>query len=638
MCGITGFYNLKGFNGVDPIDDLNKMLASLRHRGPNDEGVWLDQSCGIAFAHTRLAVIDLSSAGRQPMQSQSGRYQIVFNGEIYNHQDVRLELENTGSYAWRGNSDTETLLQAIDVWGLEKSLNKCVGMFALAVWDAKENKLVLARDRMGEKPLYYGWQNELLLFGSELKSIKQHTSFDKEIDRDVVALYLKLGYIPSPFSIWKDIYKLAPGCIISFDPKNRNRNRSAQPRSFWSLEENVFSQNASLFSGSDEQAVDDLDQVLNQSVRQQSIADVSLGAFLSGGIDSSLITAILQSQSSSPVKTFTIGFEEKEFTEADKAKQVAKYLKTEHSEYYVTAESARDVIPSLHEMYDEPFGDPSAIPTYLVSKLTKSKVTVALSGDGGDELFGGYQRYLNRRSIYFARLFGMLPNHFSELFIDRLIRIGSYRGIIPPRQRAQLEMLKELSTAKNLSEYYLRLVSHWSPPPLVYEYKDYVSNPLKQKFCGLHSEIRTMMAIDSGSYLPDCILAKVDRASMAVSLETRVPFLDHRVVEFAWTVPMHMKVRNGQGKWLLRRLLDRYVPRDLIERPKQGFSVPTGDWIKGPLREWTEDLLDMKSIQEQGLLNAKMVQERWNEHQSGRKDWSYSIWVLLMLQAWIRNN
>lgn len=647
MCGITGFFHPNGFNSKEAENTIVAMRNRLVHRGPDDAGVWMDGDAGIALAHRRLSILDLSPAGHQPMVSASGRYVLVFNGEIYNHLDIRRRLDAEGDVVWRGHSDTETLLATIEGWGLDATLKESVGMFALALWDRQDRTLSLARDRMGEKPLYYGWQGKTLLFGSELKALRAHPAFQSEINRDVLPLYLRHGYIPAPWSIWKGIHKLLPGTSVRFAASQLGQ--LPDPIPYWTLTDVIARCQSEPFTGSDKDAVDALERHLSQAIAGQRLADVPLGAFLSGGIDSSTVVALMQAQSAKPVKTFTIGFHEAGYNEATHAKAVASHLGTDHTELYVTEREAREVIPCLSEIYDEPFGDSSAIPTHMVSRLAHEQVTVSLSGDGGDELFGGYKRYFKAENLWrggqripsllrpaaAAALRSSVP-----LLVDALLHPLTHAVGHPIGKSvaAKCSLAANLIECKTQSAYYRAITSQWNPAPVAqpgnaldYGYSD-------EQLSGISEPVQRMMAQDSVTYLPDDILVKVDRAAMAVSLETRVPLLDHRVVELAWRIPYAMKVRDGQGKWLLRQVLYRHVPREMIERPKMGFGVPVDSWLRGPLREWAEDLLHGQQLQQQGYLDHKAVHGRWNQHIKGRHNWRDSLWLVLMWQAWLERN
>lgn len=649
MCGLTGFFSPGGFQHAAASAAVTRMRHTLVHRGPDDAGVWLDGDAGIALAHRRLSILDLSPAGRQPMHSVSGRYALVFNGEIYNHLEIRRRLNTAGlaQTGWRGHSDTETLLAAIEQWGLEQALLECVGMFALALWDRQEWVLALARDRMGEKPLYYGWQDGVLLFGSELKSLRVHPNFRSDVDRDVLPLYLRYGYIPAPWSVWQGIRKLTPGCVVRFRGSDQGALPAPQP--YWTLADAITAGKTDPFRGSDEDVIDALERQLRDAIAGQMMADVPLGAFLSGGIDSSTVVALMQAQSSRPVKTFTIGFSEPGYNEAEHANAVARHLRTEHTELYVDAAQARAVIPELPSMYDEPFGDSSAIPTHLVSQLARQHVAVSLSGDGGDELFGGYGRYFNHKGQRIWRVSRSLPGPIKALAVsliqsgvfsladDALHAIGnSLRRPIGRSLSAKIDLIAALASCQTQEDYYKVMMSQWQPPPVVRQGESCDGRPSAQHLHLLTNPVERMMFTDSLTYLPDDILAKVDRAAMAVSLETRVPMLDHRVVELAWRLPYEMKVRHGQGKWALRQVLYRHVPRALIERPKMGFGVPVDQWLRGPLRDWAEDLLSKDRLKAQGFLDPQPIRRRWQQHVNGQQNWRDSLWLVLMFQAWLQ--
>lgn len=643
MCGIVGFLSPGGLNGAESEAMVRSMAASLAHRGPDDAGTWVDSEAGIALGHRRLAILDLSPRGHQPMVSPGGRFVVILNGEIYNHMDLRSEMNGTG-IVWKGTSDTETLVAGIELWGLESTLRKSVGMFALAVWDRKERKLMLARDRLGEKPLYYGWQGTTLLFGSELKALKTHPDFDANVDRNVIPLYMRYGYIPSPFSIYAGIHKLSPGTFVTIpEPIQGNQPK---PIAYWSLRHAAETGQADPFQGDDDAAADALEACLKRAVALQSIADVPLGAFLSGGVDSSLIVALMQEHSRFPIKTFTIGFRESGYNEAEYAKAVARHLGTEHTEWYVSADDALELIPNLPSIYDEPFGDSSQLPTLLVSQMTRRHVTVSLSGDAGDELFGGYDRYRIAQKVHAA--IGRIPRFARHI-------VGSGLGILPtngvdslmspflsgknqasPGERVR--MLSALMTDESEEKFYRTKISQWKDPhrlvPGATEPLTNLADPTQKLTRG--GLFERMMYHDSMSYLPDDILVKTDRAAMSVGLETRVPMLDHRVVEFAWRLPLHMKVRDGHQKWLLKQVLFRRVPRELIERPKAGFAVPADEWIRGPLREWAEDLLSEQSLRH-GFLNPKIIRRKFHDHLNGRYGAHGSLWPVLMFQAWIRS-
>ncbi len=647
MCGFVGFSRAQS---LDNVNIAKQMCSKIQHRGPDDEGVWLADDSPVVLGHRRLAIVDLSAAGHQPMHSACGRFVIVFNGEIYNHQKLRAELAAEGHVnIWRGHSDTETLLSAFAFWGLERTLQSAVGMFALALWDKQNRELVLARDRMGEKPLYYGWQGDTLLFGSELKALKAHPVFNAQINRNALTLLLRHCYIPAPYSIYQGIQKLKAGQFLRLPLDHIARSKAQQPESYWSFNQMIEQSLQHRFTGSAAEATSALEHVLAQSVRDQMLADVPLGAFLSGGVDSSSIVALMQSQSSRPVKSFTIGFEESGFDEAVCAKDVAKHLGTEHTELYVHSEDAQKVIPLLPAMYCEPFADSSQIPTFLVSQLARQHVTVALSGDGGDELFGGYNRHIAASTVWgrfqkmpgFCRqaASGMLnalpPQKWDRLFELLKPVLPQHFHLAMPGEKAR--KLAEVLAMPDGQHFYRRLTSHWHRPEDVVIGASEPPTLLTDQALWPHTDSleHFMMAMDAQTYMADDILVKVDRAAMAASLETRVPMLDHRVAAFAWQLPLDMKIRDGQGKWLLRQMLYKYVPKELIERPKMGFGIPLDQWLRGPLRDWAEQLLDADLIKGQGYFRVEPIRAMWSQHLSGSHNWQYHLWNILMFQAWL---
>ena len=656
MCGLTGFLDPTYQTRPDQFEVItSKMTASLYHRGPDDSGVWCDVKSGIALGHRRLSVVDLSSKGHQPMHSSCERYCLVYNGELYNHHEIRNELEGLGaSPNWKGNSDTEVILEAISCWGLKAALERFVGMFAFALWDKRDRVICLARDRIGEKPLYYGWLGNIFVFGSELKAIREHPAWCGEINRDTLALFLQYGYIPAPYSIYKNIFKLLPGTFLSLpcqEISDSGKPTSLSPlpaEKYWSARDVAEAGQDETILLSSQGYTDELEKLLKKVIKQQLVADVPVGAFLSGGIDSSAIVALAQVQSSIPVKTFTIGFEEEMFDEAKYAKRVARHLGTDHTEYYVTSNEALEVIPKLPHMYDEPFSDVSQIPTFLIAQLARQHVTVSLSGDGGDELFGGYNRHLWGVSVLkrilnnprwlrkaaFKGLVGISPLAWNKMFkLLGSLFFGKFKQVNPGEK---IHKLAELLKSNSEAEFYLKLTSYWqlasSPAlnwnPLTIPATDSDQGPHLQNFT------EQMMYLDMVSYLPDDIMVKVDRATMAASLESRAPFLDHRVVEYAWKIPLDLKICSGQGKWLLRQVLYKYVPRELIERPKMGFAVPIDSWLRGPLRDWAESLLDVGKLAEDQYLDPVPIRKKWAEHISGKKNWQYHLWAVLMFQAW----
>jgi asparagine synthase (glutamine-hydrolysing) len=677
MCGIAGFFNPNLTNSQDHLSQTVRSMAfAIRHRGPDDAGAWADASTGLALGHARLAILDLSWAGHQPMASASDRYVIAFNGEIYNHLELRAELEQPGVGApgpgspeplatdarivWRGHSDTETLLAAVERWGLEQTLQKCVGMFALALWDRNLGHLILARDRFGEKPLYYGWvgdvagqgdglgQSRTFVFGSELKALRAHPSFKNSISRPALAQYLRFTHVPAPLSIYEGIYKLPPGTWLRVDAAFASKPPSKAidgPVAYWTLVDAV--QKGARAQITDQaEAVDALHHQLSDAVRLQSISDVPLGAFLSGGIDSSTIVALMQAQSSRPIQTFTVGFEEAGFDESPYAAAVAEHLGTDHHALLVTARETLDVIPQLPEMYDEPFADSSQIPTHLVCKAARQHVTVALSGDAGDELFGGYNRYSWGSRIW--NKVGWIPpeqRHWLGVAVQGISvsgwdALGRAFGKDRLGDRAH-KLASRLLSARNLDDVYWSLVTEWPGGDSIVkglaleESLDEMTARRSEPPAALTAPAERMMFRDALTYLPDDILCKVDRAAMSVSLETRVPFLDHRIAEFAWRLPLDMKIRGGETKWLLRQVLYQYVPRSLIERPKAGFGIPVGQWLRGPLRDWGEALLDESRIRREGFFNPLPIRKAWGEHLSGQRDWTPRLWTVLMFQAWL---
>ncbi len=622
------------------------MADTLVHRGPDDAGVWCDADAGVALAHRRLSIIDLSPAGHQPMDSADGRYTIVFNGEMYNFEELRGELERAGvAPVWRGHSDTEVLLAAVSAWGLDKSLARLVGMFAFALWDRASRSLHLARDRMGEKPLYYGWTRGAFSFGSELKALKAAPQFDTTVDRDALASFVECGWVPAPHSIYRDAKKLPPGTSLTFSPRDVATRAWPEPRPYWSLTQAVSAGKQTPFQGSEADAVAALDQALRTAVRGQMVADVPLGAFLSGGIDSSTVVALMQAQSARPVRTFSIGFRESDYDESQQARAVARHLGSDHTELYVTPQEALSVVPRLPQIYDEPFADSSQIPTFLVAEMARRHVTVSLSGDGGDELFGGYSRYawgaalhsrvgrlpVPLRSVAAGALTSLSPGTW-----DRLFRAAS--PVLPQaaRQRQPGNKLHKLADAlpyRSTEDLYARLLSLW-PRSVVLGGNDSPASRDAAPTVAL-DVAESMMLADAKTYLPEDILVKVDRAAMAVSLETRVPMLDHRVVELAWRLPMHLKIRGTRGKHVLRAVLAQYVPPALTERAKMGFSLPLDDWLRGPLRDWTEALLEPGRLRREGFLDAAPIHARWQEHLSGARNRQQSLWAILMFQAWL---
>jgi asparagine synthase (glutamine-hydrolysing) len=651
MCGITGFLSQSGCMKLDELRAVaTRMRETLVHRGPDRAGLWVDEKVGVALGFRRLSILDLSASGDQPMTSESGRYVIIFNGEVYNYRSLRAQLENEGAVSsFRGTSDTEVMLAAIQHWGLEMAVTRFNGMFAFVLWDREQHCLHLVRDRLGIKPLYYGWMGGSFLFGSELKALKQHPDFHAEVDRQALALYLRYNYVPTPLSIYRDIYKLTPGTILSMSPSTEANHQGwkIEQHNYWSAREAVEKSISDPFCGSEDEALDELTQLMRSSIRERMLADVPLGAFLSGGIDSSNIVALMQKESSIPVRTFTIGFNVPGYNEARFASQIASHLGTEHTELYLNPDEAREIIPDLPVLYDEPFSDASQIPTFLVTKLARASVTVSLSGDGGDELFAGYSRHTWVPRIW--RNFGWLPRKARKLLAWPIGKISPrrWRGledrIFSSRQSIPQFLYKVQKLAEILAEddpyaIYTSLRSHWKQPAeIVYGTKPLPSNVVDPKdWPTLPDLTHWLMYMDMVTYLPDDILTKVDRASMGVSLESRVPYLDdHRVVEFAWRLPLSMKVHKGKSKWLLRRMLYRSVPEELVERPKMGFSVPIDHWLRRELRDWAEALLDEGRLRDEGFFDPVFIRGRWDEHMEGKHNWQDQLWDILMFQAWL---
>ena len=696
MCGFAGFLSAQpgGIDGLEAV--ATRMASAIAHRGPDDSGAWADAQAGIALGHRRLSIVDLSPAGHQPMASRSGRFVMAFNGEIYNHLELRAELEradglprcarNDGARggAWRGHSDTETLLAGFEQWGMDATLAKTVGMFAIALWDVQERTLHLARDRFGEKPLYYGWAGSgagrAFVFGSELKALRAFPGFSNPVCRQALAQYMRFMVVPAPLSIYEGIYKLEPGCLLRVAAGDglprfaRNDEAGISIKRWWALADVVHAGAKNQLTDEVE-AVDALEQRLGDAVRLQSLADVPLGAFLSGGVDSSAIVALMRQQSTRPVKTFTVGFEEAGFDESPHARAVAKHLGTDHAELFVTAAEAQAVISQLPAMYDEPFADSSQIPTHLVCRAARQHVTVALSGDAGDELFGGYNRYFWGPRIWAKLAWMPYPMRQALGAAISAMPVAGWDAIAKPLNTLRAgsdgvarlgeklhKLARSMHGVRNLDDLYLSLVSEWQNPASVVRAengKDGAGNGLPrcarndgalsrqcERSAAIHDftvpenldPVERMMYRDSMTYLPDDILCKVDRAAMATSLETRVPFLDHRVAELAWQMPLGMKIKGGQGKWALRQVLYKHVPRELIDRPKAGFGIPVGQWLRGPLRPWAESLLDEKRLQQEGYFYPAPIRQKWAEHLAGQRDHTASLWAVLMFQAWLEEN
>lgn len=643
MCGIAGFVRLGGFKRETAIQLLRAMTDRLTHRGPDDEGNWLDETTGIALGHRRLAILDLTSTGHQPMESADGRFIIVFNGEIYNHLTLRADLDREKRILWRGRSDTETLLEAFSCIGVENTLKRTTGMFAFALFDRKKKILFFARDRIGEKPLYYGLSRDTLLFGSELSAFATHPAFQGRLDRNAIALYLRHGFVPAPHSIYEGIRKLPAGTFLEI-PILSGISDLPEPLPYWSLQAIAAAGLAEPLSGSDSELTDELERLIARSVAQQRIADVPLGAFLSGGIDSSTIVAMMCKGSTAPVKTFTIGYAEEAFDESLHARDVAKHLSTSHTELLIKPDDALEILPSLPSLYDEPFGDSSALPSVIVARLARQNVTVALSGDGGDELFAGYQRYPHGMRIH--SILSRVP-HSIRLPLSKILTTLPVAALDslpfasgPSGERQALSekvaAFAALLHAADDDLFYRTKFSTWKNPSLLIREGFDPGDILKSLPVGI-SFLERMMYTDMVRYLPDDILTKIDRAAMAVSLETRVPLLDPELIAFVWRLPVRMKIRNGETKWLLRQVLHRYVPKKLIDRPKRGFAVPVGEWLRGPLRSWADNLLDPSLLASQGIFNPAPIIKRWQQHRTRQFDWQHHLWPVLMFQAWLEN-
>ena len=638
MCGIAGFIG-GAYAGREELI-AGHMANAIAHRGPDGHSVWSDREAGVGLAHRRLSIVDLSPAGQQPMLSESGRWVLTFNGEIYNHAELRAELERERlAPRWRGHCDTEVLLAAIAAWGIARALDKCAGMFAFGLWDRHTRTLILARDRLGEKPLYYGWAGRSFLFGSELAALQAHPDWEGEIDRGALALLLRHNHVPAPHSIYKGIGKVRPGTYLVLEAGARE----VKTHTYWDAAAVAAEGERKPFSGTPDEAVERTDALMCQSLKGQMAADVPLGAFLSGGIDSSTVVALMQALSARPVRTFTIGFSEQGYDEAPHAKAVARHLGTDHTELYLTMREALAVVPQLPSLYSEPFADASQIPTFLVSKLARSHVTVALSGDGGDELFSGYRRYRFADRVW--PLLARIPRGLRQAAARQLLGIAPAQwdrvlrpplGLVPNRMRAQLPGDKLHKAASvigldNADAAYDALISHWPRPGDVVIGATDTETPAA---AAIADPVRRMMYRDLVGYLPDSVLAKVDRASMAVGLEARVPLLDHRLVEFTCQLPLSILRRDRQSKWPLRRVLERYVPQDLTRRPKMGFGVPIDSWLRGELRDWAESLIDERRLAQDGLLDPEPIRAAWAAHQEGHRNLQYQLWGVLMFQAW----
>lgn len=644
MCGLVGFLGFPRDNVRPPRQVLQAMTDAIVHRGPDAEGHWLDPDAQVALGHRRLSIVDLSPAGAQPMHSSSGRYVVVFNGEIYNHQRLRETLVGEGVSGWRGHSDTETLLAGFDTWGIEETVCRSIGMFAIAVWDRAHRRLTLVRDRMGEKPLYYGWlgtgSDRSFVFGSEIKALRTHPAFDAQVNRAALVRYVERMVVRGRDSIFSGLRKVSPGGIVVLEAGAIDAHETV----YWSIAGAAERGVADRFTGSPDEAVSALEGILGDAVAQQMEADVPLGAFLSGGVDSSTIAALMQARSASPVRTFAIGFHEMEYNEAPHAKAVAEHLGTVHTELYVGAEDARNLIPRLAHIYDEPFADSSALPTLLVSQMARQHVTVALSGDAGDELFCGYRRYTDARGYWRltqaipAPLRGVTAATIQGLPAGALNALGRVAG--SARLGDKLKKGAPLLASTDQDDLYQRLLRAWpgDNPVLAHQTNRLDDWALRDRIATDIAPMEQFMLSDMAGYLTDDILTKVDRAAMAVSLEMRVPLLDHRVVEFAWRLPQNLKLREegrrATAKWALRQVLYRHVPSEIIDRPKMGFAVPLAEWLRGDLRDWAEDLLDERRLRSEGYFDATRIRELWNQHLSGHRNWQTPLWAILMFQAW----
>ncbi len=659
MCGIAGFFCSESKNFLNNLKNLNSIKDILYHRGPDDNGIWHSADDLVAFAHTRLSIQDLSSAGHQPMKSSSGRFLMVYNGEIYNHLDLRNKLKSlVPNLEWRSKSDTETLLNSFELWGIEETLSLCSGMFSIALWDCFKNELTLIRDRFGEKPLYFGLIDKNFIFGSELKVFNKITNKNNVISKNSLNLFLRFAYVPSPKSIYKNIFKLSPGSMLKIKKDNFNNilnsdiNIYKQFRisNWWKPKEIFNTQSENLYSNY-EKAINDTEKVLTQSINSQLISDVPVGTFLSGGIDSSLVSTLMQKSLSKKIKTFTIGFEDKSYDESLYAKKIANYIGSEHNELILHQKDALNIIPELSKIYDEPFADSSQIPTILLSKFAKEQITVALTGDGGDELFGGYNRYVflpefwKKISIFpyplrkvLAQSISMFPIDFINKFKD-IFNLVSGSNITFFGDKVS-KFSHKMQTVRNLDELYLSSLSTYQEPTNLLINSNDESNQIFElkKSLNYKNYESLMMFIDSQTYLSDDILCKVDRASMSRSLETRVPFLDKNVVKLAWSIPSSMKIKNKQGKWILKQILNKYIPEKYTDRPKMGFGIPLGDWLRDELIDWAENLINRKELENNEHFNTEMIIKIWNEHKSKKRDWQSILWPILMFQSWKKEN
>ena len=677
MCGITGFYKLNEMSISAAENILKPMTDSLSHRGPDASSIFSDIDSNVLMGHRRLSILDTSDGGLQPMHSHSGNLVIAYNGEIYNHNELRAELEKKDDdIHWKSSSDTETLLEAFEQWGIENTLSKLRGMFAIALWNKTEKNFYLIRDRFGEKPLYYGWiedgQNTIFSFGSELKALRKYPNFSNKISHQALLQYFSYMYVPCPLSIFDGVFKLEPGCILKISsqpPKSKMleiphsisgqvfSHESMSIARWYDFKEVVNSASQNLFTDYDE-ASSALEEELEKVIKMQSLSDVPLGAFLSGGVDSSAIVALMQKQSTKPIKTFTIGFEDPDFDESTFAREVASHLKTDHSELLVTAQDAQSIIPNLPHLYDEPFADYSQIPTYFVCKSARQAVTVSLSGDAGDELFGGYNRYLMAPRLWskiskvprflrqmVGRILIVVPVKYWDVIFHQYNKISKRKNDFVHFGEKVHRFAARLRYAHSSDDFFLSLIAEPGADQIVLQNTAgsnverinaaFLKDPLPKT--GVSDLASKMMYLDTLNYLTDDILCKVDRAAMGNSLETRVPFLDHKIVELAWRMPLSMKISHSEGKSILRNILYKHVPRELIERPKAGFSIPLGDWLKGPLKEWAETLLEGSRIEKEGYLNSDYVNQLWVEHLHGKRDGTFKIWSILMFQSWLES-
>lgn len=651
MCGIAGFFSPRLDAGI-ARSVAKRMADAIAHRGPDSEGVWLDRACGIAIAHRRLAIIDISANGAQPMISHGGRFVVAFNGEIYNFRQVRERLDAKRQIQWKGTSDTEVLLEAIHEWGLSGALRQCVGMFALCLWDRQERRLSFARDRFGEKPLSVATMGGSIIFGSELSALRRHPDWKSNLSLDSIASYLRLSYVPSPYSVFENVRRVAPGTVLSTVIDDACNAGPFLEEPYWSVAEDIEPVRSSRNDISANDAVTQVEAALLETVDRQMISDVPLGAFLSGGIDSSVVVAMMSARAGNRVKSFTVGFHEGGYNEADDARLVAKHFGTEHHELYIPAKEAIETIPRLSTKYDEPFADSSQLPTLLVSEFARGHVTVALTGDGGDELFSGYNRYswapaIWNRLQYFPigwrQLIARTMNAISPRIWESGYGLGAAFMPASRRQRNVGDKMHKLAaTIQTASprELYTFLISLWTEPEQLltggHEHKcralSAAFNPASEDY------VSWMMKTDAATYLPDDILVKVDRASMSVGLEARAPFLDHELVQLVWRLPQKFRTMDGRGKWLLRQVLYKHIPREMVDRPKAGFAIPLDIWLRGPLRKWADSILVPSRLESRGILRSAPVMTKWKEHLSGQRNWQYQIWAVLMLQTWLDEN